>query len=204
MQAHPGAAVPLVLTWFSYSVQYVKHTYEGNTWTTTPRKKNSICASTVRYPAVTKTSSGLKTAEEQILAKDGRETTLWCPCLLFLIPRPGESDCCFWLSVWCRHVWRCSPCPKEVFFISKQRVELIYEISARSKIQVLSQLMSDTHCHTPRGHYWAAALQEYWCIIVIFHFAGRVFLLPTYLKWKKQQKRKRSRTRNKCSIKAIQ
>jgi len=76
MQAHPGAAVPLVLTWFSYSVQYVKHTYEGNTWTTTPRKTNSICASTVRYPAVTKTSSGLKTAEEQILAKDGRETTL--------------------------------------------------------------------------------------------------------------------------------
>lgn len=102
MQVHPVVAVPLILTWFSYIVQYVKCMYKGNTWTT-QRRKNSICASSSQYPAVTKNSSGLKIAEEQILAKEARETTV------FLIPRPSESDCCFWLSLWCRHVQRCSP-----------------------------------------------------------------------------------------------
>lgn len=81
-QGHPVVAVPLILTWFSYIVQYVKRTYESNTWTT-QRRNNSICASNVQYPAVTKTSSGLKIAEEQILAKEGRETTLRSPLLLF-------------------------------------------------------------------------------------------------------------------------
>lgn len=38
-------------------------------------------------------------------------------------------------------------------FISKQHVELIYQIFARSDIQVLSQLMSDIPCNTPSGHY---------------------------------------------------
>ena len=75
MQLHPVAALPLILTWFRYIIQDVKDTYEGNT-RTTQRRKNSICASSAPYPAVTKPSSGLKIAEEQILAKEGRETTL--------------------------------------------------------------------------------------------------------------------------------
>lgn len=75
MQVHPVVAVPLILTRFRYIVQYVKHMYEGNTCTT-QRRKNSICASSAQYPAVTKTSSGLKIAEKQTLAKEGTETTL--------------------------------------------------------------------------------------------------------------------------------
>lgn len=63
MQVHPVVAVPLILTWFSYIVQYVKHMYKGNTWST-QRRKNSICASSAQYPAVAKNSSGLKIAEE--------------------------------------------------------------------------------------------------------------------------------------------
>lgn len=98
MQVHPVVAVPLILTRFRYIVQYVKHMYEGNTCTT-QRRKNSICASSAQYPAVTKTSSGLKIAEKQTLAKEGTETTLWSPFLsfYFLFQDPASliaaSDC---------------------------------------------------------------------------------------------------------------
>lgn len=81
-QVHPVVAVPLILTWFSYIVQYVKHTYGGNACTT-QRRKTSIHASSVEYLALTKTSREVEIAEEQSLAKQGRETTLWPLFLLF-------------------------------------------------------------------------------------------------------------------------
>lgn len=41
MQVHPVGAVPLILTWFSFVVQYVKHMYEGHTCTT--QRKQHLC-----------------------------------------------------------------------------------------------------------------------------------------------------------------
>lgn len=124
----PVGAVPLILTWFSYIVQYVKRTYKGHTCTT-QRTENRICASSVQYPAVKRTLNGLKNAEEQsYLGKTRERNQFMIPLsiILFFIIRPSESDCYFWLSLWCRHAERCSPCPEEVFFISEEHVELIY------------------------------------------------------------------------------
>lgn len=72
----PVGAVPLILTWFSYIVQYVKCTYKGHTCTTQRRENicaSSICASSVQYPAVKRTLNGLKNALEQSYLGKSRE-----------------------------------------------------------------------------------------------------------------------------------
>lgn len=70
--------------------------------------------------------------------------------------------------------------------------------------------MSDIHCNTPRGQYWEDTVQEYWCIIVIFHFTSPVFFVVVVayiyekLQWKRRRKRRSARTRIRQSIKATQ
>lgn len=72
------------------------------------------CASSVQYPAVKRTSDGLKIAEEQsYLGKTGERNhfMIRLSIILCFILRSSESDCYFWLSLWLQACLKMQPLP---------------------------------------------------------------------------------------------